>query len=188
MEHKNILNYKTNKEFRKWLKNNHKNEKECWITCKRGKPKKDKTLYYIDAVYTALSYGWIDSTYGLINGTRMQRFSKRRKNSHWSELNKERCRWLIKNNLMTEEGYKKLPDLNEKFTIDKDILKELKRDEEIWNNFNKLPELYKKIKISNIQKERKKADIFNKKLNNFLKNTKKGKIQGNWNDYGKLQK
>ena len=89
---------------------------------------------------------------------------------------------------MTEEGYKKLPDLNEKFTIDKDILKELKRDEEIWNNFNKLPELYKKIKISNIQKERKKADIFNKKLNNFLKNTKKGKIQGNWNDYGKLQK
>lgn len=186
MEYKNVLNCKTNDEFRIWLENNHLNETECWIGCKRGKPKEDNVFYYVDAVYTALSFGWIDSTYGLIDGKRMQRFSPRRKNSHWSELNKERCRWLIKNNLMASEGFKVLPDLDEEFIIDDDILKELKSDDEIWDNFNSFPDIYKKVKISNIQRERKNPDVFNRMLSNFLKNTKRGKLYGNWNDYGKL--
>lgn len=186
MDYKNILKCNTKEEFSTWLKEHHLTEKECWIKCKRGKPAENNVFYYIDAVYIALSFGWIDSTYGLIDGERMQRFSPRRKNSHWSQLNKERCRWLIKHNLMTPEGYKKLPNLDEKFIIDEDILKELKSDEEIWNNFKAFPELYKKIKISNIQKERKNTETFNKMLNNFLKNTKKGKMYGNWNDYGRL--
>lgn len=186
MNHKNILNTKTKKEFRQWLEEHHLTEKECWIKCKRGKPTDKNIFYYIDAVYTALSFGWIDSTYGLINGTRMQRFSPRRKNSHWSELNKERCRWLIKHNLMTQEGFKKLPNLDEQFIINQEILKELKKDEEIWKNFKNFPELYKKIRISNIQKEQKNTETYNKMLNNFLKNTKQGKMYGNWNDYGRL--
>ncbi len=186
MDYINILNCNSEEEFRIWLKEYHLTEKECWIKCKRGKPTDNNIFYYIDAVYAALSFGWIDSTYGLINGIRMQRFSPRRKNSHWSELNKERCRWLIKHDLMSPEGYEKLPNLDEKFVIDKDILKVLKRDDEVWNNFMTFPELYKKIKISNIQKERRNVETFNKMLNNFLKNTKKGKMYGNWNDYGRL--
>ena len=47
-------------------------------------------------------------------------------------------------------------------------------------------QIYKRIKISNIQKERKKADIFSRMLNNFIENTKKGKMPGSWNDYGRL--
>uniref|UniRef100_UPI0026EF3238 YdeI/OmpD-associated family protein n=1 Tax=Methanobrevibacter gottschalkii TaxID=190974 RepID=UPI0026EF3238 len=96
------------------------------------------------------------------------------------------CRWLIKNNLMSDEGFNKLPDLNEKFVIDDDILDVLKSDDEVWKNFNEFPDLYKRIKISNIQKERKKADIFSRMLNNFIENTKKGKMPGSWNDYGRL--
>ena len=186
MDYDNVLNLKTNEEFRIWLKNNHLTKKECWIECKRGKPTDDDVFYYIDAVYTALSFGWIDSTYGIIDGIRMQRFSPRRKNSHWSELNKERCRWLIKNNLMTEEGFKILPNLDEDFIIDEDIVELLKKDDETWQNFNSFPELYKKIKIGNIQKERKKPEVFTRMINNFIKNTKKGKMLGNWNDYGRL--
>lgn len=184
--YENVLNCKNSDEFRKWLELNHLTQKECWVKCKRGKPKDNSVFYYIDAVYTALSFGWIDSTYGLVDGVRMQRFSPRRKNSHWSELNKERCRWLIKNNLMSDEGFNKLPDLNEKFVIDDDILDILKSDDEMWKNFNEFPDLYKRIKISNIQKERKKADIFSRMLNNFIENTKKGKMPGSWNDYGRL--
>lgn len=185
MEPRNILDCKNDYEFRQWLGENHKKEKECWIVCRRGKPKKEE-FSYIDAVYTALSFGWIDSTYGVVDGVRMQRFSPRRKNSHWSELNKERCRWLIRHDLMTPSGLEILPDLDEEFKIDEDILQALKKDGKTWRNFNDFPDLYKRIKIANIQKERKNKEIFNKKLNNFLKITKSGKMQGNWNDYGRL--
>lgn len=186
MKYENILNCKNNKEFRKWLENNHLSAEECWIECKRGQIKDQSIFYYIDAVYTSLCFGWIDSTLGKKDGTRLQRFSPRQKNSHWSEINKERCRWLIKNNLMTDEGFKILPDLDEEFKIDDDIMESLKEDDEIFNNFNRFPELYRKVKISNIQKERKNPKVFNRMLKNFLKNTKENKMTGNWNDYGRL--
>lgn len=185
MEPINVLNCKNCEDFRRWLTKNHSSQKECWINCKRGKPQKG-VFSYIDAVYVALCFGWIDSTYGLIDGVRMQRFSPRRKNSHWSELNKERCRWLIKKDLMTPAGFKILPDLDEEFKIDDDILDVLILDSEVWAYFLKLPDLYKRIKISNIQKERKNEDVFKKMLDNFINNTKAGKTPGNWNDYGRL--
>ncbi|WP_296885254.1 YdeI family protein [uncultured Methanobrevibacter sp.] len=185
MEATNILNFKNCWEFREWLEKNHSTQKECWVNCKRVKPEKG-VFSHIDAVYAALCYGWIDSTYGLIDGARMQRFSPRKKNSHWSELNKERCRWLIKKGLMTSDGFKILPDLDEEFVIDDDIITALKKDSEVWKNFLDFPDLYKRIKISNIQKERKNEENFKKKLNYFIKNTKSGKTLGNWDDYGRL--
>ena len=185
MEPENILDCSTNDEFRNWLYRNHSSQKECWVECKRGKPK-NGVFSYIDAVYIALSFGWIDSTYGLIDGVRMQRFSPRRKNSNWSELNKERCRWLIRNDLMTPSGFEILPDLDDEFIIDEDVLTALKADDEVWMNFSGFTELYKRVKIASIQKERKNEDIFRKKLNNFIKNTKEGKTPGNWNDYGRI--
>lgn len=87
----NVLECRNAEEFRQWLSRNHSTQTECWVDCKRGKPK-EGTFSYVDAVYAALSFGWIDSTYGLVDGARMQRFSPRREKSHWSELNKERCR------------------------------------------------------------------------------------------------
>ena len=186
MEAKNILDCKNDEEFRAWLGENHLSQEECWLVCKRGKPEKG-TFSYIDAVYAALSYGWIDSTYGLVDGVRMQRFSPRRKKSHWSQLNKERCKWLIEHDLMTEYGMDVLPkDFYEDFKIDDDILKLLKKDDEIWKNFNGFPPLYKRIKIGNIQDKRKNRDEFEKSLANFLKKTKENKIYGNWDDYGRL--
>lgn len=87
---------------------------------------------------------------------------------------------------MTSEGFKILPDLDEEFMIDEDIITALKKDDEVWNNFLSFPDLYKRIKISNIQKERKNKEIFKKKLNYFIKNTKAAKTPGNWDDYGRL--
>ena len=172
MGYENILDCKSCEEFRQWLLKNHSTEKECWVNCKRGKVEKGEAFSYIDAVYAALSFGWIDSYYELIDGVRMQRFSPRAKYSKWSELNKERCRWLIKKGLMTESGYEVLPDLDEEFIIDDDILKMLKKDKECWNNFNNFPKLYKRIRIANIERERKNKESFDRALNNFLKKTK----------------
>ena len=186
MEFNNVLNCKTKEDFYSWLNDNHQTETECWIECKKGKIKDDNEFYYIDAVYMALCFGWIDSIHRNKDGITLQKFSPRKKNSPWGELNKERCRWLIKNNLMQQSGFNELPDLEEEFIIDKDILKLLKKDKEVWNNFNNFPELYKKIRISNIQRERKKKDVFDRMLEHFLEETKKNKMYGEWNDQGRL--
>lgn len=67
-------------------------------------PKPD-TLPYLDIVEEALCYGWIDSTLKkLPDGRLAQRLSPRRTSSHWTELNRQRCRDLERRGLMTEAG------------------------------------------------------------------------------------
>ena len=97
----NILQVKNRTEFREWLSSNAISESECWVELKRGKPADDDKFYYIDAVEEALCFGWIDSTHKVIEGKRMQRFTPRKKNSLWTELNKERVRRLEKIGMKT---------------------------------------------------------------------------------------
>ena len=187
MENYTILNCKTKEGFYEWLKENHDKEDECFLECKKGKIKQEiDVLYYIDAVYMALCFGWIDSSQKVINGIRYQRFGPRKKNSHWSELNKARCKWLIENKLMTKYGSNILPNLDEEMKINKDILKKLKKDNEIWKNFNNFPELYKRVRIGNIQREKKDSEAYKKALNHFLEETKMNNMYGDWNDNGRL--
>lgn len=62
-------------------------------------------LPYLDVVEEALCFGWIDSTLKkLPDGRLAQRLSPRRKNSHWTELNKQRCQELEVRGLMTRAG------------------------------------------------------------------------------------
>ena len=186
-DYNNIIECETKEEFYDWLKENHDKEDECFLECKKGKIKQNKdVLYYIDAVYMALCFGWIDSTQRVINGKRYQRFSPRKKNSHWSELNKARCKWLINNKLMTQSGLDVLPDLDEELEIDKDILKSLKNNKETWENFNNFPELYRRVRIGNIQREKKKSEAYNKALKHFLEKTKENEMYGDWDDNGRL--
>ena len=62
-------------------------------------------LLYIDVVEEALCFGWIDSTLKkLPDGRLAQRLSPRRKNSHWTKLNMDRCMDLEDRGLMTPAG------------------------------------------------------------------------------------
>ena len=187
-KYNNVLNCDTKEEFYDWLKKNHNKQNECFIECKKGKIKENNGIfYYIDAVYMALCFGWIDSTQKIINGIRYQRFGPRKKNSHWSELNKARCKWLIENELMTNDGLKVLPDLDEEFEVDKDILKLLKKDKETWNNYKKFPELYKRVRIGKKKKKKNKSEAYNKALKHFLEETKDNNMFGEWDDNGRLK-
>jgi len=52
---------------------------------------------YNDAVEEALCFGWIDSTVKSVDEDRYaQRFSLRNPKSPYSQANKERLRWLVK--------------------------------------------------------------------------------------------
>ena len=160
MEIKNILLAKNREEFRKWLMENHSTENECWISVKRGKPKENENVFwYIDAVEEALCFGWIDSIHKNIEGIgHLQKFSPRKKNSPWSELNKERVRRLEKLGLMTDAGRSVLPDMSENgFVIDSEILGLLKENEVTWNNFKNFPPLYQRVRIDSVQREKGKS-------------------------------
>ena len=184
----NLLKAKNRDELRQWLEQNHKTEKECLVVVKRGKPKENNTFWYIDAVEEAMCFGWIDSTTKkLDNGITAQKLAPRRTGSLWSELNKERCRRMEKLGKMTEAGRSALPDMSSAgFIIDKEILKALQTDNEVWENFLKFPPLYQRVRIDTIQIKKKQPQLFQSRLQKLIKNTKKGIMYGEWNDNGRL--
>jgi len=188
MEPVNLLKAKNRDELRQWLEQNHKTEKEYWVVVKRGKPKGNNTFWYIDAVEEAMCFGWIDSTTKkLDNGITAQKLAPRRTGSLWSELNKERCRRMEKLGKMTEAGRSALPDMSSAgFIIDKEILKALQTDNEVWENFLKFPPLYQRVRIDTIQIKKKQPQLFQSRLQKLIKNTKKGIMYGEWNDNGRL--
>ena len=167
------------KEWRQWLFENHATKKEIWLVCNRKRIVK-AAVSYVEAVEEAICFGWIDSTTKKIDSENTaQRFSPRRFNSNWTELNKERARRLIQAGKMTEAGLKVLPDLSpDAFQIPEDILEALQADLQTWQNFLAFPELYKRIRIGNIVRVRKQPDIFQKRLELFLRKTRENKMFG----------
>ena len=186
----NLLEVKSRQELRQWLIQNHRTETECWVIVKRGRPKDDGTFWYIDAVEEAMCFGWIDSTVKKIDeNITAQKLCPRKSGSIWSELNKERCRRMERLGLMTDAGRAVLPDMTENgFVIDKDILKSLKDDPVVWDNFCRFPDLYKRVRIDTIQIKKKQLELYKSRLNKFIENTRKGILYGEWNDNGRLLK
>jgi uncharacterized protein YdeI (YjbR/CyaY-like superfamily) len=173
--------------WREWLDKNHKNLTEIWLLSDNRQA--EPTVQYLDAVEEAICFGWIDgiqkrfSTYELA-----QRFTRRKKKSNWTELNKERARRLIRLNLMTEAGRITLPELHEEFRVPEDIIETLQATPtNAWSNFLKFPDLYRRVRIGYIEEMRKNPQEFERRLQNFVNKTAANKMFGNWNDGGRLQ-
>jgi len=82
----------------------------------RSKKPEWPAIAYIDVVEEALCFGWIDSTLKrLPDGRLVQRLSPRRKKSHWTQLNIDRCKDLESRGLMTDAGRSALPNINSIF-------------------------------------------------------------------------
>lgn len=108
-----FLEFKSFDEMYQWLLKHSKQETELFVKVSRQKPEKCRDiLSYYDAVKAALCFGWIDSTLRNIDGVLIQRFSPRKKSSHWTETNINRCKELEKNGLMKEEGRRACPYFN----------------------------------------------------------------------------
>ena len=105
MEIINLLDFTNRIELRNWLKINHNQAKSGWVITSRSKQPTYECIPYIEVVEEALCFGWIDSTIKKLHDGRLaQRLSPRRKISHWTELNKERCMNLEDRGLMTDAG------------------------------------------------------------------------------------
>ena len=171
--------------LRSWFELNASTARECyiWISLDGN----DGGILYLDAVEEALCFGWIDGHITKIEGLGLvRRFSPRQKRSNWTELNKARCERLERLGLMTDAGREALSQAPP-FGIDDNVLSRLREDPVVYANFLGFPELYRRVRIDNIQRFRKsRPDLFKNRLDKFVEKTRKGMMYGEWNDGGRL--
>ena len=98
------LYFKSSKDWRLWLENNHKTSSGVFLIfykVESGKP----SMRWEEAVKVSLCFGWIDSTVKRIDHERRrQYFCPRKPKSTWSKVNKTYIVDLIKKNEMHQSG------------------------------------------------------------------------------------
>lgn len=91
--------------WRKWLEKNHLSKQSVWLVF-YSKASNIKTISWSEAVDVALCFGWIDSKKIKIDDEKSHQFFSRRKpQSTWSKINKEKVQRLIDNGLMKQAGF-----------------------------------------------------------------------------------
>lgn len=165
--------------WRAWLKKHSKSEKEVWLIYYRKESGKAR-ISYNDAVEEALCFGWIDSTVKRYDANRIvQKFSPRKRNSPYSQTNKERLQRLIHRRKVSKDVRVTLGDIStEGFTIPDDILRALQANSKAWVNFQSYSGSYQRIRIAYIDSGRKRPGEFEKRLKHFLDMTAKDKQFG----------
>lgn len=166
-------------KWRNWLEVNFNHEKEIWLIYPKknsGQPR----IPYNDAVEEALSFGWIDSTIKpLDENLTAQRFSPRKPNSEYSQANKERLRWLLKEGKVNPSVLEKVKEVLEKeFSFPPDILDSIRENQSAWENFQHFSPAYQRIRIAYIEDARDRPDEFKRRLNNFIRKTEQNKQIG----------
>lgn len=56
-----------------------------------------------------------------------------------------------------------------------------------WTNFKKISELYQRVRIDSIQRDKNKDRVIvEKRLNKLITQSEQNNMFGDWNDYGRL--
>ena len=176
--------YITHREdWRNWLEENYKTEKEIWLVYYRkqsGKPR----IPYNDAVEEALCFGWIDTTTKRLDDEKyMQRFSKRTKNGRWSKNTLKYGKRLIEEGKMAEAGLKAYKQGLKKKPLDhklkrnpktpEDLITELNKSNKAKVNFNKMAPSYKRFYLWWIG-DAKRIETRKKRIKEVVERLKKG--------------
>ena len=166
-------------DWRAWLEKHFDTEKEIWLIYPKkssGRPR----ISYNDAVEEALCFGWIDSTVRSIDEEHTaQRFSPRNPHSNFSQANKERLKWLLKENMLhpsMQAIAKKV--LKEEFVFPPDIVAAIKDDTVAWEQYQKFSPSYKRIRVAYIDAARNRPEEFKKRLAHFIEKTRENKQIG----------
>jgi uncharacterized protein YdeI (YjbR/CyaY-like superfamily) len=157
----------------------YRSDSEVWLIFYRkesGKPR----ISYVDSVKEALCFGWIDSTVKTVDDERFaQKFSPRNPKSSYSQTNKERLKLLIGEGLVMEDVLARMGDIDPaSFTFPADIMAALRANAQAWENFQRFSPPYQRIRLAYIDDARDRPGDFEKRLDNFLRNTEMGKQFG----------
>jgi uncharacterized protein YdeI (YjbR/CyaY-like superfamily) len=145
--------------WRKWLEQNHSQEKEVLLIHYR-KDSGKTSLNHFEAVEEALCFGWIDSILKRVDDERfVLKYTPRKANSIWSKVNRDKAEQLIKAGKMTKAGLAKIEEAKKNGNWDnaytsliKDILpadlkKALLKNKKAWWNFQKFAATYRNMYI-----------------------------------------
>lgn len=158
MQEKEIFYPMSITDWRKWLEDNHLSKQSVWLVF-YNKQSDKKSITWSEAVEVALCFGWIDSKKVKINEiTSHQFFSKRKNNSTWSKINKEKVKHLIDKGLMVPAGYQSIEtakqngswiilDEVEELIIPDDLDKAFKKNEGTKDYFLSLSKTNKKAML-----------------------------------------
>ena len=165
--------------WRRWLEANFDKEKEIWLIYpseELGKPR----IPYNDAVEEALCFGWIDSNVKRLDEySSAQRFSPRNPNSEYSQANKERLKWLMKEGKVHFSMQAAVQRALEKeFSFSVDILDAIKENRKAWENYQNFSPAYQRIRIAYIEGARNRPNEFKRRLNSFIKMSEQNKLIG----------
>lgn len=115
-------------EWRTWLEQNHDKSDGIWIIYYK-KNSGRKSLTYNEGVEEALCFGWIDSLVKSIDQHMYkQKYTPRRKNSVWSDVNRKRVEKMIEEGKMTVSGMKLVQEAKQNGQWDKAYGKNVKHD------------------------------------------------------------
>lgn len=96
--------FKSPKDFRRWLENNHANKQELWVGYHK-KSSGEPSINWPESVDEALCFGWIDGIRKSVDDFRYTiRFTPRRRGSIWSAVNIKRAQKLSDKGLMKPAG------------------------------------------------------------------------------------
>jgi len=143
-------------DWRTWLEKNHSTKREVWLIFYK-KHTEEPSISYDDAVEEALCFGWIDSIVKRIDDVKfVRKFTPRKPDSRWSELNKKRANKMIDEGKMTKAGlvlinqakergqWLKSARLKKDFTVPQYIEHALQSNDKALSNFRKLAPSYKR--------------------------------------------
>lgn len=164
-------------KWREWLQNNFDKEAEVWLVYPKKSTNKTR-IQYNDAVEEALCFGWIDSIVkSLDKDHTIQRFTRRKSKSSYSQANIERLKWFADNKLIHPKIKKEVDKIIcKEFVFPSDIIDSIKRDKIAWGNYQRFSDSYKRIRIAYIDGARKRPDEFKKRLANFITKTRENKL------------
>jgi len=147
--------FKTPAAFNRWLSRHHDSADVLWVGYYKkatGKP----SITWPESVDEALCYGWIDGVrHSLDAEAYMIRFTPRRPNSNWSEVNIRRAKALIAEGRMRPSGRaafeardhaktRQYSFENRPTTLPAAYLRQLKTDRDAWAFFRAQPPWYRK--------------------------------------------
>lgn len=150
---------KSQTDWRSWLDENHQLKQSVWLVFYK-KSTKTTSISWSEAVDEALCFGWIDSTKKTIDSEKyMQYFSKRKPNSIWSKVNKDKVAYLTSKKFIQEAGYKSIEiakengswfilDEVEALILPKDLKKEFDKRNGALEYYESLSKSAKKILLS----------------------------------------
>ena len=148
--------FKNQSALRKWLEKNHFSAQELILGYYKKGTGKD-TVSWSESVDQALCFGWIDSVRKSIDEESYQiRFTPRKPNSIWSNVNIKKMEQLKINGLLfpagTEAFHKRKEDKsgiyafeNEEQQLDPSFQKQFSANKKAWDFFQQQPAGYKKL-------------------------------------------